>query len=89
LRDLAELFDVPHDGHKSELQAAAQIVEDALLGSAADPSPEKWPVSHTLLPAVNASELGDLAELFDVSGHRTESVPPTAAKSAEAAPLSL
>ena len=89
LRDLAELFDVPHDGHKSELQAAAQIVEDAPLDSATDPSPVKRPAPHILLPAVNASELGDLAELFDVSGHRTESVPPTAAKSAEAAPLSL
>jgi hypothetical protein len=89
LRDLAELFDVPNDDHKSELQAAAQSVEHAPLDSATDPSHVKWPASHTLLPAVDASELGDLAELFDVSAHRTESVPPTAAKSAETAPLSL
>ena len=89
LGDLAELFDMPNDGRRSELQAAAQIVEDAPLDSATDPSPAKWPVSHTLLPAVNASELGDLAELLDMSAHRTKSVPPAAAQSAEATPVSL
>jgi hypothetical protein len=89
LGDLAELFDVPNDGHKSESQAAAQSVEHAPLDSVTDPSPVKRPAPHTLLPAVNAFELGDLAELFDVSAHRTECVPPTAAKRPDAAPLVL
>jgi len=89
LSDLAELFDMPDDRRKSDLQAAAQIVEDAPLDSAAHPSPAKWPASHTLLPSVNTPGLGDPAGLFDMSAHRTESLPPAAAQSVEAAPVSL
>jgi hypothetical protein len=89
LCDLSELFDVPNDELKSELQAPAQVAEDAPFDSATDLSPVKWPTSHNLLPGVNAIELGDLAELFDVSAHRTKSVPPAAAQSAEATPVSL
>jgi hypothetical protein len=89
LRDLAELFDMPNNGHRSASQAAAKIVEDAFLDSAGGPSPVKSLASHALLPAVNGSELGDLAELFDMSAPRTKSVPPAAAQSAEAAPVSL
>jgi hypothetical protein len=89
LGDLAELFDMPNDGHKSELQAAAKIVEDASHDSATDPSPVKSPAPNTLLPALDASEQRDLAELFDMTAERNKGVPTAAGQSAEAAPVSL
>ena len=49
----------------------------------------RWSGAHTLLPALSLSELGDLAELFDMTAERTKSVPTAAGQSAEAAPVSL
>jgi hypothetical protein len=89
LGDLAELFEMPADRLKSVSQLDAQDVETAAPVFATDPSPVKLPASHTLLPALDASELRDLAELFDTTPDRTNSVPAAAAQGAEATRLSL
>jgi len=89
LGDLAELFEMPAGRLKGVSQLGAQAVQTAPPVFATESSPVKLPASHALLPAVSASELGDLAELFDMTAHRTKSVPTAAAQSAEAAPVSL
>jgi hypothetical protein len=89
LGDLAELFEMPADRLKRVSQLDAQTVETAPPVFTTDPSPVKLPASHTLLPALDASELRDLAELFDMTADRTKSVPTAAAQSAEAPRLSL
>jgi len=89
LGDLAELFDMPNDLRKSEAQAAAQVVKDAPIDSAADRSTAKSPSPSALRPAVSDFDLDDFTRLFEVPGHRTEGVPPAAPQTADAAPVSL
>jgi hypothetical protein len=89
LGDLAELLAMPADRLKSVSQLGVQAVETAPAVFPAKTSPVKLPASHTLLAALDASELRDPAELFDITAERSKSVPTAAAQSTEAARLSL